>query len=85
MLRFSADALSQQTTMGYDNAGNLISRTDPANSCGALVQCVTSDGYDNADQVTSASYSDGVTPNVAYTYKPNGTRATIDGRHWHDL
>jgi len=73
--RYAYDALNREisvtdpagrtTRYGYDTVGNRTTLTDPQGR-------VTRDGYDAAGQLTSISYSDGVTPNVTYTYDANG-------------
>ncbi|MFC1421252.1 RHS repeat-associated core domain-containing protein [Streptacidiphilus cavernicola] len=90
----TVDADNAKTLYGYDSQGRLTSRTDPDNrrtsytydadghvltSVNAADQTVT-DGYDAAGHPTSTSYSDGVTPNVAYRYNSGGARtAMTDG------
>jgi YD repeat-containing protein len=76
------DALNRTTALGYDAAGNLVSKADPGGSCpasGTGTAC-TRFAYDAAGQRTGITYSDGTTPNVTFTYRANGQRATmVDG------
>ena len=71
------DSLSQVTTFGYDLNGNVTTKTGPVNSCGTGVQCVETFTYNTANELTAVNYSDPATPDVAYTFKPNGQRATL--------
>lgn len=66
------------TTYGYDLVGNLVSKQDPGGSCAAStpVGCTTY-SYDDANQPTGTSYSDGSTPNVTYGYDANGRRTSM--------
>jgi RHS repeat-associated protein len=64
------DPLSRTTSFAYDLAGRLTTVTDPASQ-------VTTRAYDEGGQLTGTSYSDGTTPNVAYTYDTLGRRATM--------
>jgi RHS repeat-associated protein len=67
------DPSPQTTTYTHDGAGNLKTVLDPASR-------TTTYGYDVADRLTSVTYSDGVTPNVAYTYDNDNQRLTmVDG------
>ncbi len=69
----STDPANRTTSYGHNPGGNLTTLTDPTGR-------VTTYGYDPANQRTSVSYSDTVTPNVAYTYTPAGARASmVDG------
>lgn len=76
------DPLGRVTKYGYDRAGNLVSRQDPNGNCSAAPNTgCTTFGYDPADQLTSITYSDGVTPNVTNVqYDAVGRRtAMTDG------
>jgi RHS repeat-associated protein len=68
------DPLTRVTSYNYDPAGNLLTTTDAKNQ-------VTTHTYDPANQLTSISYSDGVTPSVTgITYDADGQRtAQTDG------
>ncbi|HXY73078.1 MAG TPA: RHS repeat-associated core domain-containing protein [Actinomycetota bacterium] len=66
----TTDPLGRQTSFGYDGAGNLTSVTDPLHR-------TTGYGYNRGGELTSISYSDGVTPDVTFTYDPTGLRATM--------
>jgi RHS repeat-associated protein len=69
----STDPMGNETTYTYDLDGNLATTTDPDSR-------VTTDGYNHDDELTSITYSDGVTPNVTYTYNGDGLRtAMTDG------
>ncbi|GAA2136576.1 RHS repeat-associated core domain-containing protein [Kitasatospora kazusensis] len=90
----TVDANNAKTVFGYDSRGHQTSRTDPDNrsttytydadghprtGVDAAGRTVT-DGYDAAGRLTSLTYSDGVTPNVAYRYNSGGARtAMTDG------
>jgi RHS repeat-associated protein len=66
----ATDPLNRTTSYGYDLAGNRTSLLDSSNQ-------TTSYGYDAANELTSINYSDGTTPNVSFTYTPNGPRQTM--------
>jgi RHS repeat-associated protein len=52
---------SGTVSYGYDSNSNLTSRKDARN-------ITTTYSYDNLNRLTGATYNDGVTPNVTYTY-----------------
>ena len=58
------------TLHAFDLGGNQTGLTDPAGR-------TTTTAFDADNQVTSVGYSDGVTPNVTYTYDADGRRATM--------
>jgi RHS repeat-associated protein len=58
------------TAYSYDLNSNPASLVDPLGQ-------TTSFGYDALDRLTSKGYSDGVTPNVAYTYDAHVNRLTM--------
>lgn len=73
-----ADPNSRTTTYTYDLAGNQAGKADPGGSCAGTIttssKCTTST-YNNANELTAISYSDGVTPNVSsITYDADGQR-----------
>jgi RHS repeat-associated protein len=73
------DALNYETDYTYDGVGNQVSKQDPGGSCASASRCTTN-AYNNADELTSITYSDGVTPNVsAITYDADGQK-----RSWAD-
>lgn len=68
---YVVDPLGRSTQYGYDAAGLLITKTDPSGR-------ITTDGYDAAGELTSISYSDGVTPNVnSIGYDADGQRISM--------
>jgi RHS repeat-associated protein len=70
------DALGNVTRYGLDGVGNRVTRQDPGGNCtqSPPVGCTTM-AYDAGNQLTSITYSDGVTPNVsAITYDADGQR-----------
>jgi RHS repeat-associated protein len=72
-LSSTTDPKSRVTNYTHDGVGNLTTSQDPALR-------TTTYGYDIADRLTSVSYSDGTTPNVAYTYDNDNQRLTmVDG------
>lgn len=72
-LTATTDPLGRASTASWDGPGNLRTATGPDNQ-------TTTYSYDTADQLTGIAYSDGSTPNVAYTYDRLGQRATmVDG------
>jgi len=73
--------LSEVTTFKYDAAGNLTKKQDPGGNCSAspATGCTTYT-YNNANQQTGITYSDGVTPNATFAYDANGRRTSmVDG------
>ncbi len=72
-LSSTTDPLNRTTSYTYDLAGNPLTLVAP----GGLT---TTYGYDAANELQSISHSDGTTPNVSFTYTPNGLRQTmVDG------
>jgi RHS repeat-associated protein len=70
------DPLNRVTTYASDAVGNLVTKMDPvtgATCTGTKVGCTTY-AYNAANRLTGISYSDGVTPNVAYSYDADGQR-----------
>ena len=75
-LTSQTDALSNTTQFTYDGAGNQLTKQDPGGNCsgGPPTGCTTM-GYDAANQLSSVTYSDGVTPNVTgVSYDADGER-----------
>lgn len=71
------DPLSRVTSYTYDKDSNLATLVQPGTPSGSLT---TTYNYDNANERTGISYSDGVTHSVTYTYDADGQRATmVDG------
>ncbi len=66
----STDPLGRTTRYSYDAAGNRVTMTDPSGR-------VTTFGYDAANELTSITYSDGSTPDVYFSYDPDGQRSTM--------
>jgi RHS repeat-associated protein len=64
------DPLTRTTSYGYDGSGNLTTITDPKLR-------IATNGYDNANRLKAITYSDGTTPDVGYTYYPNGQRKSM--------
>lgn len=58
------------TSYGYDGAGNLLSVASGSGQ-------TTSYTYDAADELTGVHYSDGATPDVAYSYDADGRRVAM--------
>ena len=87
----TVDGGNAMTKFGYDGQGRKVSRTDPDNRTStshvdpAGRVLTTTDpagrtvtlGSDAAGQPKTVSYSDGVTPAVAYTYDPAGHRLSM--------
>ena len=72
------DALSNATTFTYDLAGNELTRQDPGGSCSGTKTSCTTMTYDADNELTSITYSDGVTPNVTnITYDLDGQRTGL--------
>jgi RHS repeat-associated protein len=74
------DALGNETDFTYDSAGNQLTKQNPGGNCSTASKCTTS-AYDAANELTSVTYSDGVTPNVtAILYDADGQKtAWSDG------
>ncbi|HXA28805.1 MAG TPA: LamG-like jellyroll fold domain-containing protein [Candidatus Angelobacter sp.] len=73
------DALSNTTAYTYDAAGNRLTQQDPGGNCTTTPKtgCISST-YDAGNQLTSVTYSDGVTPNItAITYDGDGQRTSM--------
>jgi len=64
------DPLGHTTATAYDADGNAVSVTDPSGR-------VTSNAYDADNELTSTTYSDGMTPPVSYTYDADGRRTSM--------
>jgi len=73
------DPLNRVTNYAVDAVGNPLSKQDPGGNCAAVPEAgCTTFGYDAANQQTSITYSDGVTPNVTNIgYDDNGRRTTM--------
>jgi RHS repeat-associated protein len=73
------DPLNRTTSYTNDALGNVLTKLDPvtgATCTGTKVGCTTY-GYDTTNELTSISYSDGVTPNVSYSYDLDGQRVSM--------
>ncbi len=73
------DALGNVTSFTYDGSGNKLTQQDPGGNCGGMppTGCTTM-GYDSDNELTGATYSDGVTPNVTnVTYDNDGQRTGV--------
>jgi YD repeat-containing protein len=73
------DPDNRTTTFSFDGAGNMVTKQDPGGNCAATpkVGC-TSYGYDAANEESSITYSDGVTPNVtSIIYDSDGQRTSM--------
>jgi len=69
----TTDPLGHITSYGYDSGGNRTSMTVPGGA-------VTGYSYDPANELTGISYSDGVTPDLSFSYDADGQRvAMTDG------
>ncbi len=87
----STDALSRTTTYGYDAVDRVVTTTAPLarttiysydldGNRTALVDAMgrtTFYGFDAANETIAITYSDGTTPNVAYTYYAEGQRQSM--------
>ena len=75
------DPNSRTTTYSSDAVGNQLTKQDPGGNCAATPKTgCTTDTYDAADRLTTIAYSDGVTPNVAYSYdNVNQRTGMVDG------
>lgn len=73
------DALGNLTSYTYDAAGNRLTQQDPGGNCAATsVTGCTTFSYDAGNELTSVTYSDGVTPNVTgITYDLDGQRTAV--------
>ena len=72
------DALLNATMYTYDGAGNRLTQQDPGGSCSAPLTGCTTTAYDADNEVTSVTYSDGVTPNVSnISYDNDGQRTSM--------
>ncbi|WIX90340.1 RHS repeat-associated core domain-containing protein [Amycolatopsis sp. DG1A-15b] len=85
------DGLGGKTGYGYDGQGRRTARTDPDNrsttthlDAAGRISSVTDAagrstgfGYDDAGRPTSETFSDGVTPNIGYTYDQAGQRLSM--------
>ena len=72
----AADALGNGTTYTYDAAGKQLTKQDPGGNCSATpaTGCTTM-AYDADNELSSVTYSDGVTPSVHnVTYDSDGQR-----------
>jgi RHS repeat-associated protein len=74
------DPALRVTTLSYDAAGHRTGKADNGGSCTppitAASKCTTTT-YDALGELVGISYSDGVTPNVSYTYDVLGRRLTM--------
>lgn len=78
-LTSQTDALGNVTLFTYDGAGNELTKQDPGGNCGGAppTSCTTM-GYDAGNELTSITYTDGVTPNVSgITYDADGKRVSM--------
>src|ERR1035437_4696436 len=68
------DAVGDQTIYAYDGDGNLLTTQSPGGNCSTGLKCATN-VYDAAGEMTSVTYSDGITPNVtAIHYDADGQK-----------
>jgi RHS repeat-associated protein len=63
-LTSTTDALGNQTVLGVDGVGNVLTVQAPGGNCATNSRC-TYRTYDAANQLLSITYSDGTTPNVS--------------------
>jgi RHS repeat-associated protein len=72
------DELGRVTTYRYDLAGRLASVQDPNGNCLSTPKTgCTTYTYNAAGELTNIVYSDGTTPNVAFSYNANGRRTSM--------
>lgn len=72
------DALLNATIYTYDGAGNRLMQQDPGGSCTVPQIGCTTTAYDADNEVTSVTYSDGVTANVSsIAYDNDGQRTSM--------
>ncbi|MEA2635502.1 MAG: hypothetical protein QOH92_2269 [Chloroflexota bacterium] len=78
-LTSATDALGNATSYTYDGAGNQLTKQDPGGNCNATPKTgCTTYIYDAANELTSITYSDGLTPNVSnITYDNDGQRTSM--------
>jgi RHS repeat-associated protein len=69
-LASTTDSLSRKTSYTYDSLGNRATLVDPLGR-------TTTYGYDIGNQLTSISYSDGITPKVSVAYDLAGHRLSM--------
>lgn len=69
----TTDALGHTTSVVYDPAGNVTRQQDPGGSCTAATPTAcTTFSYDDADELTATTFSDGTTHSVARAYDAAG-------------
>lgn len=73
------DPLNRTTSYRYDAAGNLLAKQDPGGNCDSPPETAcTMFTYNVANELTSITYSNGVTPNVtSITYDLNGRKTEL--------